>query len=119
MHFMFDTHHLFCHNPRQAPRGMRMAFMPQEIHFFELGLPCATQDPRQYHTEFKVKNTDFEKVPKIISSIMEYLHNDAGVDKQLPLKAQLRALGDSSVTIGITVSIESLCLAQQSLEAGS
>ena len=65
------------------------------------------QDPRQYHTEFKIKNSDFEKVPRILSLIREYLNKDCGIDKNLPLKAQLKALGDSSVTIGITVWLSS------------
>ncbi len=63
------------------------------------------QDPRQYNTSFKIKNTDFAKVPSVLSDVLQYLKTAQGVDKLLPMSAKLQALGDSSVTIGVTVSL--------------
>lgn len=61
------------------------------------------QDPRQYSTSFKIKNSDFAKVPGVLSDIVNYLKTAPGVDKLLPMSAKLQSLGDSSVTIGVMV----------------
>ena len=65
---------------------------------------CVLQDPRQYCTTFKVKNSDFDKLPGILTDVMDYLKSAPGVDKVLPMSAKLQSLGDASVTIGVTVS---------------
>lgn len=62
------------------------------------------QDPRHYATSFKIKNTDFSKIPQVLSDIVDYLKTAPGVDKLLPMSAKLQALGDSSVTVAVTVS---------------
>ena len=66
------------------------------------------QDPRQYCTTFKVKNSDFDKLPGILTDVMDYLKAAPGVDKVLPMSAKLQSLGDSNVTIGVTVSIAAM-----------
>jgi len=43
-------------------------------------------------------------VPDILTEVMNYLKMSPGVDKLLPMSAKLQALGDSSVTVAITVS---------------
>ena len=63
------------------------------------------QDPRQYTTTFKIKNSDFAKVPAVLKDVLDYLKTAPGVDKLLPMSAKLQSLGDSSVTIGVTVSL--------------
>ena len=64
----------------------------------------ALQDPRQYVTSFKIKNSDFGKVPGVLSDVIDYLKTAQGVDKLLPMSAKLQSLGDSSVTVGVMVS---------------
>ena len=39
---------------------------------------------------------------------MDYLKAAPGVDKVLPMSAKLQSLGDSNVTIGVTVSIAAM-----------
>ena len=39
----------------------------------------------------------------MLSDVLEYLKTAPGVDKLLPMSAKLQSLGDSSVTIGVTV----------------
>ena len=41
----------------------------------------------------------------MLSDVLDYLKTARGVDKLLPMSAKLQALGDSSVTIGVTVSL--------------
>ena len=66
------------------------------------------QDPRQYSTSFTIRGSDFSKVPGILSDVLNYLEAAPGVDKLLPKSAKLQSLGGSSVTIGVTVSLDNL-----------
>ena len=66
---------------------------------------CLHQDPRRYSNVVSLRMTDFPKVPVILDELRTFLRKHPGVDKSLPVDANVAAMDSSTIQIGITVSL--------------
>lgn len=61
------------------------------------------QDPRRYSNIVSLPASDFKKVPQILDDLRSFLSKHPGVDRSLPVDANVDSMNSNTIQLGITV----------------